>query len=111
MLNFFLHHSVSDLVRDLLSLPPRRSYDLDAEEFVPRRGAADLVQEFRRHTLPEIIHELSRGGDRKSTRLNSSHVEISYAVFCLKKKSHLENSYDIFCLNKTIISHERVVDH
>src|SRR5215471_3811064 len=28
----------------------------------------------------------SRAGDRKSTRLNSSHVEISYAVFCLKKK-------------------------
>src|SRR5438874_10495803 len=28
-----------------------------------------------------------RGGDRKSTRLNSSHVEISYAVFCLKKKN------------------------
>src|SRR5690349_6755926 len=27
--------------------------------------------------------------DRKSTRLNSSHVEISYAVFCLKKKNHL----------------------
>src|SRR5204862_2805881 len=27
-----------------------------------------------------------RGSDRKSTRLNSSHVEISYAVFCLKKK-------------------------
>src|SRR5690554_7989193 len=27
-----------------------------------------------------------RGGDRKSTRLNSSHVRISYAVFCLKKK-------------------------
>src|SRR5690349_23501853 len=30
---------------------------------------------------------LDRLGDRKSTRLNSSHVEISYAVFCLKKKS------------------------
>src|SRR5690349_24030763 len=28
-----------------------------------------------------------RRGDRKSTRLNSSHVEISYAVFCLKKKN------------------------
>src|SRR5690349_24231207 len=27
--------------------------------------------------------------DRKSTRLNSSHVEISYAVFCLKKKKHI----------------------
>src|SRR5699024_12242941 len=29
--------------------------------------------------------------DRKSTRLNSSHVSISYAVFCLKKKKHLAN--------------------
>src|SRR5690349_23435805 len=28
-------------------------------------------------------------GDRKSTRLNSSHVEISYAVFCLKKKKRI----------------------
>src|SRR5438067_7990802 len=28
--------------------------------------------------------------DRKSTRLNSSHVSISYAVFCLKKKKHVE---------------------
>src|SRR5690606_35549006 len=28
------------------------------------------------------------GADRKSTRLNSSHVKISYAVFCLKKKIH-----------------------
>src|SRR3712207_7876727 len=31
-------------------------------------------------------HELSGGQDRKSTRLNSSHANISYAVFCLKKK-------------------------
>src|SRR3712207_7145312 len=30
-----------------------------------------------------------RGGDRKSTRLNSSHANISYAVFCLKKKKIL----------------------
>src|SRR2546426_9336667 len=29
---------------------------------------------------------ISGGGDRKSTRLNSSHLVISYAVFCLKKK-------------------------
>src|SRR5438874_4541982 len=32
---------------------------------------------------------LSVSGDRKSTRLNSSHVEISYAVFCLKKKKKI----------------------
>src|SRR5262245_65003538 len=33
------------------------------------------------------VDELARG-DRKSTRLNSSHLGISYAVFCLKKKKH-----------------------
>src|SRR5205814_9627184 len=32
-------------------------------------------------------HLTGRTGDRKSTRLNSSHLGISYAVFCLKKKS------------------------
>src|SRR5690625_6861650 len=31
---------------------------------------------------------VAHGGDRKSTRLNSSHVAISYAVFCLKKKTN-----------------------
>src|SRR2546427_6938868 len=39
-----------------------------------------------------------RAGDRKSTRLNSSHSQISYAVFCLKKKkkhSHLPNKEGI----------------
>src|SRR5699024_12123627 len=33
-----------------------------------------------------VIARAVTGGDRKSTRLNSSHVSISYAVFCLKKK-------------------------
>src|SRR5574337_1559278 len=33
--------------------------------------------------------------DRKSTRLNSSHHSISYAVFCLKKKKKLRTEYDI----------------
>src|SRR5690606_41996276 len=33
-----------------------------------------------------IVVYATRRGDRKSTRLNSSHVKISYAVFCLKKK-------------------------
>src|SRR5256885_12544654 len=32
-------------------------------------------------------------GDRKSTRLNSSHLVISYAVFCLKKKKHQSRLY------------------
>src|SRR5438874_4868117 len=38
-------------------------------------------------TLEDAVKDL----DRKSTRLNSSHVEISYAVFCLKKKNTTTN--------------------
>src|SRR2546421_6808779 len=43
----------------------------------------------RRPARDEVLDELARDercGDRKSTRLNSSHDQISYAVFCLKKK-------------------------
>src|SRR5258708_10070206 len=39
-----------------------------------------------RHRRPSLRHSGYDGGDRKSTRLNSSHQIISYAVFCLKKK-------------------------
>src|SRR5690625_6900932 len=35
---------------------------------------------------PVVLNTLTKYPDRKSTRLNSSHVAISYAVFCLKKK-------------------------
>src|SRR3712207_6893710 len=43
-----------------------------------------------------------RGEDRKSTRLNSSHANISYAVFCLKKKKHnlLTKQEAFICANK-----------
>src|SRR5256885_9748448 len=37
---------------------------------------------------PDQFAGLQRCTDRKSTRLNSSHLVISYAVFCLKKKTH-----------------------
>src|SRR5947209_11960906 len=55
----------------------------------------------RRHTDDR---ELVVGRDRKSTRLNSSHANISYAVFCLKKKKkqHAKNSYNI--IHKSIMS-------
>src|SRR5690625_6686677 len=39
----------------------------------------------------QFLREISR--DRKSTRLNSSHVAISYAVFCLKKKKRQNTKY------------------
>src|SRR2546427_3093131 len=45
----------------------------------------------RGHRLPQYRAPgpAGRGGDRKSTRLNSSHSQISYAVFCLKKKRYV----------------------
>src|SRR5699024_12226255 len=46
---------------------------------------------------PSVIIACKRslGGDRKSTRLNSSHVSISYAVFCLKKKKQERDEKEI----------------
>src|SRR5256885_7306538 len=40
------------------------------------------------HRYPPHLPGPHRSGDRKSTRLNSSHLVISYAVFCLKKKTN-----------------------
>src|SRR3712207_8537794 len=40
----------------------------------------------RAATVGDLVREVKRLPDRKSTRLNSSHANISYAVFCLKKK-------------------------
>src|SRR5439155_13528744 len=41
--------------------------------------------------LRQAFRVLTKDRDRKSTRLNSSHVAISYAVFCLKKKKHMRD--------------------
>src|SRR3712207_7624159 len=52
-----------------------------------RSGSAQVV--FREGEMAERAHRL----DRKSTRLNSSHANISYAVFFLKKKKQSHSSY------------------
>src|SRR5688572_32741029 len=49
-------------------------------------GVAGLVGAGRTETLRALFGLDPRESDRKSTRLNSSHSQISYAVFCLKKK-------------------------
>src|SRR5688572_32619804 len=75
--------------RDLHSFPTRRSSDLRLEQQV---DALVLEQpsgeEQRRGRASGPGGAAHRGAlqDRKSTRLNSSHSQISYAVFCLKKK-------------------------
>src|SRR5688572_31621067 len=69
----------ADLVGDLRRLIV---FDLDGTLVDSRRDLADSAN--------ELIVELGGAAlteDRKSTRLNSSHSQISYAVFCLKKKN------------------------
>src|SRR2546429_4818449 len=54
-------------------------------EYVTYRLGGQRVAEYTNATHTQLV----RLGDRKSTRLNSSHGYISYAVFCLKKKKKL----------------------
>src|SRR5438067_13651296 len=96
----FLFSGYGDL-RDLPSFPTRRSSDLGAAAGdTSIRSTDGVVGAVAVHAFVPGLHPPYRsrrqgagryGGwrDRKSTRLNSSHVSISYAVFCLKKKSHL----------------------
>src|SRR5690606_6680671 len=88
----------------LLPLPHHRARY--ARELRADPVVAELAEHLEVHGLPLVERELPRyclangvlrahvlqhyaeaGEDRKSTRLNSSHVKISYAVFCLKKKN------------------------
>src|SRR5690349_24014041 len=47
---------------------------------------SNQIDTLNNKTIATSGNDTRGDGDRKSTRLNSSHVEISYAVFCLKKK-------------------------
>src|SRR5699024_1809386 len=59
-------------------------FDSPVEEILIKDGKAKGVQVHNQSELAD--HVICNAEDRKSTRLNSSHVSISYAVFCLKKK-------------------------
>src|SRR5688572_31634811 len=98
---FFECHSDT---RHLHSFPTRRSSDL------PPSGLNEIALSIRlrntwprRSSIPVTTAALAESRptstctprDRKSTRLNSSHSQISYAVFCLKKKTH-GKSFDTF---------------
>src|SRR2546426_8646221 len=63
----------------------------EREGHIAQNGPAAAVDA---HTIDD------QPGDRKSTRLNSSHLVISYAVFCLKKKKKMR---------QVLIKHQRVV--
>src|SRR3712207_8256415 len=62
----------------------RSPQEADDHEREPEEVAVDVLDHEREAGLARVA--LARVRDRKSTRLNSSHANISYAVFCLKKK-------------------------
>src|SRR5438034_8651929 len=71
-----------------------------------RHSGRPVVDDERRSARRgEVLHHRQAGmrarEDRKSTRLNSSHTVISYAVFCLKKKNNKSHSLPA-CLDSTI---------
>src|SRR5207249_11776792 len=70
-----------------------RSIFLSHRSGEPHRADGRLVpaSDFNRSDVVPIAHLRVTGRDRKSTRLNSSHVSISYAVFCLKKKKERQD--------------------
>src|SRR5438270_9418885 len=84
--------------------PPRSTLFPYTTLFRSRFVGADRPSTLGRILVHELMHparsgesvfaetlktELERLRDRKSTRLNSSHSQISYAVFCLKKKNNI----------------------
>src|SRR5688500_20240502 len=76
---------------------PRQSYSLSLHDalpilqpgrvIAPAEVAADLFERVARVPAGQEHAHLPRERDRNSTRLNSSHLVTSYAVFCLKKKN------------------------
>src|SRR2546422_388296 len=91
--------------------PPRIDYGLTSRRQHAHQVAGDATA--------RDVRERVQARDRKSTRLNSSHGYISYAVFCLKKKtdrrstrlnsSHGYISYAVFCLKKKIPLNRRMM--
>src|SRR5438552_5559748 len=80
------------------SKPPGRGRPASGKDAQAPRTAAAAKPSARRTTNKSALQPLDGIGerfvvrDRKSTRLNSSHQIISYAVFCLKKKKKLNRS-------------------
>src|SRR5205807_9286793 len=103
---FFLYHSRPH--QDLHSFPTRRSSDLSRvdntiylrKDLKPEKKQELLAHE-QSHAVMYGIEKYLLGRrplfslDRKSTRLNSSHLVISYAVFCLKKKKKKNEYYTV----------------
>src|SRR3989454_4659085 len=93
LISFFFFFQAEDGIRDYkvtgvqtCALPISILSDKDLDPPEVRRSLRARLQRCQVHLLGRLGRRERR--DRKSTRLNSSHLVISYAVFCLKKKKH-----------------------
>src|SRR2546427_8017945 len=82
-----------------------RIEEIKANPYFPKPASPDHLEKFRavRGAVEDADSATHR--DRKSTRLNSSHSQISYAVFCLKKKKTKQTN--IMCKKKATKSRTR----
>src|SRR2546427_4958701 len=89
---FFFFFFNDTATTEIYTLSLHDALPISGDVFEPR-GLVLLLVPFHRISS-ELVRsddpraQLRRQQDRKSTRLNSSHSQISYAVFCLKKKKH-----------------------
>src|SRR5688572_31993263 len=77
-------------LRERTFLEQDRVWNRDLADIVQRRSQTH--EETLRFRPAQLRCQHGRQVDRKSTRLNSSHSQISYAVFCLKKKKNKKTS-------------------
>src|SRR5207302_8708308 len=75
-------------------------FDCSTARRPPDQSSAGEPGDPGRHLLRHRRDHPRLDADRKSTRLNSSHVKISYAVFCLKKKKKVINSNNRWMLTR-----------
>src|SRR5436309_9218520 len=92
----------------MIRRPPRSTLFPYTTLFRSDGGAVVHGASERRLAFGELVAEAAKlpvpGEDRKSTRLNSSHVKISYAVFCLKKKKKKR-------ISKNMMIHNHYTDY
>src|SRR5256885_12148868 len=88
----------------MIRRPPRSTlfpYTTLFRSVISHRGRPRRVQPDRQIAPGHAGEERPVLGDRKSTRLNSSHLVISYAVFCLKKKKQTRSDTAPTCFDAT----------
>src|SRR2546430_12291152 len=69
-------------------------YTLSLHDALPISSLLSRNRDASPYRPPLLRARIDSPRDRKSTRLNSSHSQISYAVFCLKKKKIIQYDYD-----------------